>query len=117
MNSSRPQPKFKIGDIVRGTGSETFRKITERRYWTNDNWWVYTLDDGDKYSEPYLDLFNFRKIELDVEQDGDDIERLKDKNKELLKRIQLIEEFIRKQSEINEKFMKLNQAGIVKLKT
>ena len=62
-------------------------------------------------------------IQSNVEENYDDIQRLRDKNKKLLKRIQLIEEFIRKQSKLNEKIVAGNkavagnQARIIKLKT
>tara|TARA_B100001059_G_scaffold32437_1_gene26115 strand:- start:5836 stop:6042 length:207 start_codon:yes stop_codon:yes gene_type:complete len=56
------------------------------------------------------------KIQSQVDDNFDDIQKLRDRNKKLLKRIQLIEEFIRKQSEINGKIAG-NQARIIKLKT
>lgn len=56
------------------------------------------------------------KIQSEVDDNFDDIQKLRDRNKKLLKRIQLIEEFIRKQSEINGKIAG-NQARIIKLKT
>ena len=56
------------------------------------------------------------KIQSEVDDNFDDIQKLRDRNKKLLKRIQLIEEIIRKQSEINGKIAG-NQARIIKLKT
>ena len=56
------------------------------------------------------------KIQSEVDDNFDDIQKLRDRNKKLLKRIQLIEEIIRKQSEINGNLAG-NQARIIKLKT
>tara|TARA_B110000008_G_C16760063_1_gene480263 strand:+ start:194 stop:400 length:207 start_codon:yes stop_codon:yes gene_type:complete len=56
------------------------------------------------------------KIQSEVNDNFDDIQKLRDRNKRLLKRILLIEEFIRKQSEINGNIAD-NQARIITLKT
>lgn len=56
------------------------------------------------------------KIQSEVDDNFDDIQKLRDRNKKLLKRIQLIEEFIRKQLVINGNIAD-NQARIIKLKT